>query len=75
MPTFIVALLIVAALALLASAMLSGRRDRDPASSVDHFNRAMTAMSNSAPRPSSPPGSSSPREASSDDADDLAQRR
>lgn len=69
MPTFIVALLIVAALALLVSAMLSGRRDRDPASTVDHFNRAMSAMSNGAPR------STTPRDTSSDDADDLAQRR
>lgn len=68
MPTFIVALLIVAALALLASAMLSGRRDRDPASSVDHFNRAMSAMSNQAPR------ASTPSESSTDDADDLAHR-
>ena len=49
MPTFIMALLIVAAIGLLASSVLGGRRDRDPASSVHHFNRAMSAMSNAAP--------------------------
>lgn len=43
------ALLILAAVALLATSWLGGRRDRDPSSSVDHFNRAMSAMSNAAP--------------------------
>lgn len=49
MPTFIMALLIVAALGLLASSWLSGRRDRDPSSSVNHFHRAMAAMQNATP--------------------------
>lgn len=49
MPTFIMALLIVAALALLASSWLGGRRDRDPSSSVNHFHRAMSAMQNATP--------------------------
>lgn len=47
------ALLIVAALGLLASSWLSGRRDRDPSSSVNHFHRAMAAMQNATP-PSPP---------------------
>lgn len=49
-PTFIVALLIVAAIVLLASTLVSGRRDRDPAASVDSFQRAMSAMSSQPPR-------------------------
>ncbi len=49
MPTFIMALLIVAALALLASSWWGGRRDRDPSSSVNHFHRAMDAMQNATP--------------------------
>ena len=49
MPTFIMALLIVAALGLLASSWLTGRRDRDPSSSVHHFHRAMSAMQNATP--------------------------
>ncbi len=68
MPTFIIALLIVAAIGLLASSVLGGRRDRDPASSVNHFNRAMSAMSNATPPA---PGSSS---AQDDASDDLAAR-
>lgn len=48
MPTAIVAVLIVAAIALLVRSLLSGRRDRDPAASVDSFQRAMTAMGNDA---------------------------
>lgn len=43
------ALLIVAALGLLASSWLGGRRDRDPSSSVNHFHRAMDAMQNATP--------------------------
>lgn len=68
MPTFIIALLIVAAIGLLASSVLGGRRDRDPSSSVDHFNRAMSAMSNATPPA---PGTPSDRD---DAADDLAAR-
>lgn len=49
MPTFIMALLIVAALALLATSWWGGRRDRDPSSSVNHFHRAMSAMQNATP--------------------------
>lgn len=49
MPTFIVALLIIAALGLLVSSWMSGRRDRDPSSSVNHFHRAMDAMQNATP--------------------------
>ena len=60
MPTFIVALLIVAALGLLASSWLTGRRGRDPASSVNHFHRAMDAMQNATP-PSPGPSSTDPR--------------
>lgn len=44
MSTIIVAVLIAAALVLLVSSLVSGRRDRDPASSVHSFQRAMTAM-------------------------------
>ena len=55
MPTFIMALLIVAALALLATSWWGGRRDRDPSSSVNHFHRAMSAMQNA-----TPPGTSGP---------------
>ena len=71
MPTFIIALLIVAAIGLLASSVLGGRRDRDPASSVDHFNRAMSAMSNA-----TPPATGSPVVPAEhgDSSDDLALR-
>ena len=62
------ALLIVAAIGLLASSVLGGRRDRDPASSVNHFNRAMSAMSNAAPPR---PGAT---DRDGDEADDLATR-
>lgn len=51
------ALLIVAALGLLASSWLTGRRGRDPSSSVNHFHRAMDAMQNAtppSPRPNVP---------------------
>ncbi len=51
------ALLIVAALGLLASSWLTGRRGRDPSSSVNHFHRAMDAMQNAtppSPRPDAP---------------------
>lgn len=67
-PTFIMALLIVAAIGLLASSVLGGRRDRDPSSSVHHFNRAMSAMSNATPPA---PG---PRTVRDDESDDLAAR-
>ncbi len=70
MPTFIMALLIVAAIGLLASSVLGGRRDRDPSSSVNHFNRAMSAMSNA-----TPPGPAGPAtDRGADEADDLATR-
>lgn len=49
METLIVALLIVAAIGVLLTSWLNGRRDRDPASSVDSFSRAMTAIHNSTP--------------------------
>lgn len=49
METLIVALLIVAAIGVLLTSWLNGRRDRDPASSVNSFNRAMTAIHNSTP--------------------------
>jgi hypothetical protein len=45
--SIIVPLLIVAALVLLASSWLSGRRDRDPVSSVHSFQRALSAMADS----------------------------
>lgn len=47
MSSIIVPLLIVAALVLLASAWVSGRRDRDPVSSVHSFQRALSAMADS----------------------------
>lgn len=47
MSSIIVPLLIVAALVLLASSWLSGRRDRDPVSSVHSFQRALSAMADS----------------------------
>lgn len=73
MPTLIMAVLIVAALGLLASSWLGGRRDRDPSSSVNHFHRAMSAMQNAAP-PS--PGSSRPAEHDEADqpSDDVVTR-
>lgn len=72
-PTFIMALLIVAALALLATSWWGGRRDRDPSSSVDHFHRAMSAMQNAAP-----PGPSRAEDDASVDSerpDDAVTRR
>lgn len=73
MPTFIMALLIVAAIGLLASSLLGGRRDRDPASSVNHFNRAMSAMSNATPPAPGAPAAGTPT-AHDDASDDLAAR-
>lgn len=49
MPTLIMALLIVAAIGLLVTSWLGGRRDRDPSSSVHHFSRAMSAVENATP--------------------------
>jgi len=75
MSSIIVPLLIVAALVLLASSWLSGRRDRDPVSSVHSFQRALSAMADSGTTASeearrNQPGS---RDASSPDtADDVA---
>lgn len=50
MPTAIVALLIVAAIVLLVRSWLSGRSGRDPAASVDSFQRALTAMGHESTR-------------------------
>jgi hypothetical protein len=72
-PTIIMALLIVAALALLASSWLGGRRDRDPSSSVNHFNRAMSAMSNAAPPGPGAPAATEHEPADRPD-DDVATR-
>lgn len=73
MPTFIMALLIVAALGLLASSLLSGRRDRDPSSSVHHFHRAMNAMSNATP-PASSGGHDADADHQTEKADDAVSR-
>lgn len=44
MPTLIIAVLIVLAAGVLLSSWVGARRDRDPASSVQTFHRAMDAM-------------------------------
>lgn len=74
MPTVIMALLILAALGLLASQFVSGRRHNDPASSVASFHRALSAMQNTTP----PVGSALDRTAERDaivDADHDAASR
>ena len=47
LPTVIIGLLIVLAVGALVSSWLGARRDRDPASSVQTFSRAMHAMGSS----------------------------
>lgn len=73
MPTFIMALLIVAAVGLLASSWLTGRRGRDPSSSVDHFHRAMSAMQNATP-PGPGGAGDAPAAEDAEASDDLATR-
>lgn len=76
MPTFIMALLIVAALGLLASSWWSGRRGRDPSSSVHHFHRAMNAMESATPpRPRPPAAPVDEATTGPEHADDTVTRR
>lgn len=44
MPEVIIAVLVVAALAVLVGTLLSSNRYGDPSSSVEQFNRALSAM-------------------------------
>lgn len=59
--------LILVVLAVLAWSWWSARSDRDPASSVDSFNRALTAM-----QPGSRPGRPAPADRSATDADEAS---